>query len=144
MSTKKFHRVATRCISAWLVCALSLGGCGGGSGPPVTYVALLQPFQEVASYEAAAGQLKALDVQPIKYQCGYFDFVKLPFEQQVVWADGRTPRLLFITVSGGDAASAGSIPYPGFKVVTADLLRSNSDPYDCDPQAELHTPPWGF
>ena len=104
-----FHAVA-RSTSAVLVCALALGGCGGDEGTPVTFVALLMPFSEPASYDAVQGQLDTLTIRVTKYQCGYFDFAKLPFEQQVAWADGRTPRLLFITVAEGDAAAAGSIP----------------------------------
>lgn len=75
--------------------------------------------------------------------CGGGEAPPVTFVAQVAWVDGRTPRLLFITVASGSAAAAGSIPYPGFKVVTAELLNSNSDPFDCDPATAIHTPPWG-
>jgi hypothetical protein len=145
MNRAKLVEAVGRSTIAALACALTLGGCGGGDeGPPVTFATTLEPFYEQASYEAVQGQLDELNIRVIKYQCGYFDGAKLPFEQQGAWVDGRTPRLMFFTVAASDAAAAASIPYPGFKVVTPELLQANSDPFDCDPAVALHTRPWGI
>jgi hypothetical protein len=121
-----------RSTIAALACALALAGCGGGEVPPVTFVATLATLNQPGLYERLQGQLDALNIRVIKYQCGYDDRAKLPFEQQGLWADGAL-GLLFFTVAPEDAAAAASIQYPVIEVVTPALLQSNSDPFDCDP-----------
>jgi hypothetical protein len=145
MNRATFFEAFGRSTIAVLACTLTLVGCGGGGGgeePTVTFGTMLQPFYEKASYEAVQGLLGELNIRVIKYQCGYFDMAKLPFEQQGGWVDGRTPRLMFFTVAASDAAAAASIPFPGFGVVTLPQ-QTNSDPFDCDPAVAFQTPPWG-
>lgn len=131
-------------LRAWvIVCPTLLTSCGGDSSEPVTFVALLTPFYEATSVDALKTELASRNVNVLRYQCGYQDFGKLPFEQQGLWVDGRTPRYLLVTVSGEEAEVMRSISFPGLAISAEEFKTAHSDPFDCDPTIAAATAPFG-
>ena len=94
---------------------------------------MLEPFNETASFLSTQRTLDQHGVSVIRYQCGFFDGAKLPFEQQFVHVDGRTPRLVYFTVTEGDAQIASTLGIAGYLGLYADAWTAHSDPFDCGP-----------
>ena len=130
--------------AAIVVGAAHLGACGGGDGEPATFVAVLEPFHEAASVTRLTTELASWGIEVLRYQCGYGDYGKLPVDQRALWADGRTPRLVLVTVDSASAEAVKSMSYPGFATYAAGpYMAVHSDPFDCDPEVEASRPPFG-
>lgn len=127
-----------------ILCSVATVNCGGGGGDPVTFVAILTPFEEARSVARLQDELASWNVTVRGYRCGYMDGSKLPFEQQGGWVDGRTPRFVYVTVDASEAEVARSMRYPGFATIEYEQFRAaHSDPFECDPEKEASRVPFG-
>jgi hypothetical protein len=137
------HRSLNFC--AVLVAAL-LGACGGREEEQVTLLARMELFRETESVHFLKDELAERKVAVLRFQCGYHDREKVPFELRGYPAQGRAERFLLITVRAADEEAVRSIPVWGLQL-TPELVtlyhEGDSDPFDCDPVVEAETGRFG-
>lgn len=139
-----------------MLAAVAVASCGGGTdGETVTFVGDLGAPDEARSWAEAQEdearlwaelqeELKSRNVVALRYQCGYRDSSKLPFEQQGAWVGGNTPRVVYVTVAASDADTVRSMRFPGFASwIYEDFIKMHSEPFDCDPVQAASEPPFG-
>lgn len=123
----------TRAIAAALIVGgTQFGGCGGSDHEPVTFVVGLRVFDELNSFLEVQKKLDDSGIEVRAYMCGFADFAKVA-EIPPLWIEGRTPRVVYFTVSYEDGRRAAQLSIPTFRFWTDAERNAHSDPFDCGP-----------
>lgn len=132
--------------SCAVLAAALLGACGGGEEEHVTLIARMTLFHETESVHLLMDELEQRKVAVLRFQCGYHDREKVPFELRGYPAQGRDERFLLITVRAADEETVRTIPMLGLQWTperVALYVEGDSDPFDCDPVVEAETGRFG-
>ena len=132
--------------SIGLLAGALLSACGGEEAEPVTLYAQMELFRESESVAYLMAELARRNVPVLRFQCGYEDRERVPFELRSFPVFGRDYRYVLITVHAADEKAVRSIPMRGLDLSPEQValrLEGNSDPFDCDPMVEATTGRFG-
>lgn len=119
--------------AALLSIASVLMGCGGSDADDVTFIVGLALFDETNSFIALRKQLGTAGIAVKGYQCGYEDSAKYSPGMPSIHVEGRTPRLIYVTVSYDDGQRASRLGIQTLRFWAGVNLNIDSDPFDCGP-----------
>lgn len=108
-------------------------GCGGSEADDVTFIVGLSLYDETNSFLALRKQLDEAGIAVKGYRCGYEDSAKYSPGMPSIHVEGRTPRLIYVTVSYDDGQRASRLGIQTLRFWAGVNLNIDSDPFDCGP-----------